>query len=248
MAAEAESLESASLPHELTMRGGSREVVQLSAALGGMTRRLLQANAELEERVHQRTRELEHANTALERLAHRNPLTGLLNRRGLDAAAVAAMASARRRRAPLSLLLVDADHFKQVNDRHGHDVGDQVLKTIGEALRLRLREVDIVARFGGEEFVVLLPDTGSLGASQAAANLVAAVARTPMPMHSGLTISCGVAEVGTERDDVPAAAQFQRALRRADAALYRAKQSGRNRHCVDAEACDAPSEEAVEPA
>jgi diguanylate cyclase (GGDEF)-like protein len=216
-------------PHALPLRHGSLEVQQLSQALLGMSERLLQANAELEQRVQSRTQALEQANQALARLAHHDPLTGLLNRRGFDERVAQALASARRRQAPLSLLVIDADHFKQVNDRHGHAAGDQVLQAIAQLLGTRLREADIVGRIGGEEFAVALPDTGSLGASIVAAALVTAVRVAPMPVVGSISISCGGAAmlVGDETVDA--------ALARADAALYQAKQQGRNRHCVAAD-------------
>ncbi len=226
MARDAEALGTAATLQALPQRGGSLEVEQLSGALGAMTARLLQANTELEQRVQARTAELERANAELARLAQHDPLTGLLNRRGLDERLVALAAGARRRQAPLSLLVLDVDHFKQVNDRHGHDVGDQVLRAIAQVLRQRLREVDIVARFGGEEFVVVLADTAAAGAGEVSAALVAAVRQAAMPVVGTVTISCGAAELRTGRENPEAA------LRRADEALYEAKQGGRNRHCL----------------
>jgi diguanylate cyclase (GGDEF)-like protein len=222
------------LPQVLPPRRGSLEVEQLSHALSGMSQRLLQANAELEQRVQERTAALELANKALAELAHHDPLTGLLNRRGFDQRLAIAMASARRRQAPLSLLVVDADHFKRVNDQHGHGVGDQVLQAIARVLQQRMREVDIVGRIGGEEFAIALVDTGSLGANIAAAALVAAVRAAAMPVVGSITISCGGAGMWVE-GELPEAA-----LARADAALYLAKQQGRNRHCIAADVADAP--------
>ena len=230
IASDALAAQSAPEPTELPPRSGNTEVEHLSLALNGMTRRLLQANAELEARVAERTQALEQANAALARLAHHDTLTGLLNRRGFDERMAAIVSSARRRGAPLSLLLLDADHFKQVNDRFGHAAGDVVLQTIGATLRKRLREVDLVARIGGEEFVVVLADTGSLGAGHVAATLVDAVRRTPMPGVGHVTISCGVAELRVHAEELDAA------LLRADAAMYEAKRSGRDRWCLAADA------------
>lgn len=227
MAQDALSIDAQGQPVQIALRRGSLEVERLSHALHGMTQRLLRSNAELEQRVQQRTAELEHANAALERLAHLDPLTGLLNRRGFDERLRAVLAGARRRGAPLSLLTLDADHFKRVNDRFGHEAGDQVLCAIAATLKSRLREADLVARVGGEEFVAVLVDTGSLGAAHVAEALVAAVAMTPMPAVGSITISCGAAEL---QGDEP----IEAALRRADAALYEAKQTGRNRYVVAA--------------
>ncbi len=230
IAADALAVQSAPEPAELPPRHGNTEVEHLSQALNAMTRRLLQANAALEARVAERTQALAQANAALERLAHHDTLTGLLNRRGFDERLEALVSSARRRGAPLSLLLLDADHFKQVNDRFGHAAGDVVLQTIGATLRKRLREVDLVARIGGEEFVVVLADTGSLGASHVAATLVDAVRCTPMPGVGHVTISCGVAELRVHAEELDAA------LLRADGAMYEAKRSGRDRWCLAADA------------
>ncbi len=241
MAGDAQALQQAVQqalpPRALPLRSGSLEVQQLSQALIGMSQRLLQANAELEQRVQARTAELEQANQALARLAHHDPLTGLLNRRGFDQRLAQAQASARRRQVPLSLLVVDADHFKQVNDRHGHAVGDQVLQAIAQVLRTRLREADIVGRIGGEEFAIALLDTGSEGAGIAAAALVAAVGAAPMPVVGRISISCGAAALGVDGEPAEAA------LARADAALYLAKQGGRNRHCMAADLRDEMADE-----
>ena len=202
---------------------GSSEVLELAGSLSTMTRRLLDANQDLERRVAARTAELERANEELVRLARHDPLTGLLNRRGFDERLAAALASAERRRAPVSLVVVDADHFKRVNDTHGHDAGDATLVHIADVLRQRVRESDVVARLGGEEFVLLLPDTGVDGARLVADDLVARMGRTAVPTVGRVTVSCGVAGVRVGEDD------GSDALRQADEALYRAKAGGRNR-------------------
>jgi diguanylate cyclase (GGDEF)-like protein len=210
---------------------GSIEVERLSSALSAMAGRLVAANAELEQRVAERTAELEQANARLADLARHDPMTGLLNRRGLDDRLADVLASARRRAAPVSLLVLDADHFKRINDRHGHDAGDQVLRALAEQMRQRLRAIDVVARIGGEEFVAVLPDTDAAGALQAAQALVARVAAQPLPVVGHVTVSIGVATLALGRETV------QDALQRADEALYRAKAGGRNR----AEAAAAPA-------
>ena len=202
---------------------GSSEVTQLSAALAGMTAKLVNANVELESRVRERTAELERANAELDRQARVDPLTSVLNRRGMEERFQHALASARRRNAPLSVLMVDIDHFKRVNDSFGHDAGDVALRSLAAIMLRRLRETDVVARLGGEEFVAILPDTDAAQARCVADALVACVGQETVEPVGCITISCGVAQVQMRSDDA------QSVLRRADEALYRAKGEGRNR-------------------
>ena len=207
----------------------SREVQILSSALDRMTRRLLAHSHEMEETVRQRTQELQKANQALEMQARSDPLTGLLNRRGLEGQFDFAIALARRSGRPLSLLTVDVDHFKRVNDTHGHGAGDQVLQGLARTLQQRLRRSDVAARIGGEEFVALLPDTGLKEAQATADALRLAVAAQEYPQVGHITISLGVSALrGGDEDGASAL------LQRADAALYQAKGEGRNRVCVQA--------------
>jgi diguanylate cyclase (GGDEF)-like protein len=149
-------------------------------------------------------------------------LTGLLNRRGFEERAALALALAEREGTPTALAMFDIDHFKQVNDDWGHDVGDRVLARTGRMIEREARETDVVARFGGEEFVVLL--TGSdLGAARSFAERVrAGLASASAPGLPLVRVSVGV-DAGRAAEDV-------RVLQRnADDALYRAKRSGRNR-------------------
>jgi diguanylate cyclase (GGDEF)-like protein len=206
----------------------SREVRTLSLALAKMTRRLVAARAAMEEKVRLRTLELEAANRALDLQARTDALTGLLNRRGFETQMAFALALARRSHRPLSLITVDVDHFKQVNDTHGHEAGDEVLRRLARALEMRLRNSDVVARLGGEEFVVLLPDTDLAGARSIAQTLVDGMAEQHDPVVGRITVSAGVATVRSPRDT---GADL---LRRGDAALYAAKGEGRNRVCVEA--------------
>ena len=206
----------------------SREVQQLSQSLGRMTHHLLAAREAMEEKVRLRTLELEAANRALDLQARTDALTGLLNRRGFETQMAFAVSLARRSSRPLSLITVDVDHFKRVNDTHGHEAGDEVLRRLARTLESRLRGSDVVARLGGEEFVALLPDTDLNGAQSIAQALVTAMAEQQDPVVGTITVSAGVATMRGAEDNGAAM------LRRGDAALYEAKGQGRNRVCVEA--------------
>jgi diguanylate cyclase (GGDEF)-like protein len=157
----------------------------------------------------------------LHRLARIDPLTGAGNRRFMDEELERAAAEHERGRQPVSLLVVDLDHFKQVNDRFGHKRGDQVLIAVAEVLRERMRRSDRLFRFGGEEFVLVAPVTGRQGALRLAEGLRSAVAELDLGDVSGLTASIGVAERRMGES-------VSGWLMRADAALYAAKGAGRN--------------------
>lgn len=204
----------------------SAEMRTLSQAIAGMTHRLLTAREALEQQVRERTLELQVANAELGRQAHTDALTGLLNRRVFDPMLERTLADARRSRRALSVLMVDADHFKRINDVHGHPVGDEVLRMLADTLRERLRAGDVIARFGGEEFGVLLPETGADAAFSTAQSLVDAIAARTNPDWGTVTVSIGVASCNDGH--TPGA----NLIRQADAALYRAKAEGRNRVCA----------------
>ena len=206
---------------------GSREVEDLSGALGAMTEKLVAAKRDLEERVRERTEELSAANAELARLARLDPLTGLPNRRSFDERAEMLVAAARRSREPLAVAIVDADHFKLVNDRHGHPAGDATLVAIASALRGCLREADSVARIGGEEFALLLPGADGAGAMVVAEKIVERMRGLDIPGVGRVTVSVGAAAM-----DV-ASGSVADALARADQALYRAKREGRDRAALD---------------
>ena len=226
LAAAASAVESSH--GEIPLAKSSREARQLSTAMRSMTQRLLSANEAMEAKVRERTLELEEANHALDLLSRTDALTGLLNRRGFEAQMAFALALAHRSGRPLSLIAVDIDHFKRVNDTHGHDAGDGVLRRVARTMQARARSSDVVARLGGEEFVVLLPDTEVEGAVAIAQELVDMMASGGDPVVGQLTISAGVA-VLRSADDTGAGL-----LQRADVALYEAKGQGRNRVCVEA--------------
>ncbi|MES2740596.1 MAG: GGDEF domain-containing protein [Pseudomonadota bacterium] len=183
----------------------------------------------LEQRVAHRTLELLMANDKLAHLATTDALTGIGNRRKMTQQIAHELERVRRFDHPLALLMVDIDHFKRINDAHGHDAGDRAIVAVTEALTGSMRAIDFASRFGGEEFVLLMPETELAVAALAAERLRAAVAALRVPLGDGqhvrLTISIGVAACpGADSDDTPGAL-----LMRADKALYRAKQAGRDR-------------------
>lgn len=154
--------------------------------------------------------------------AYTDPLTGLRNRRYLDLVLERELFRVRRYGRPLSLMILDLDHFKQVNDRYGHPVGDRVLETLAHCLEGQLRQSDRAVRLGGEEFAILLAETPLAQAVRLAGRVRQAVAALKVPPVAGLSVSIGVAEARPE--DSPLSL-----LKRADEALYQAKRRGRNR-------------------
>lgn len=172
--------------------------------------------------------ELREMNTQLEALSVTDALTGLANRRRLMARLEEEVRRAWRTKAPLAVVMIDIDHFKEVNDTHGHAMGDQVLRNIGAMLNANLRTTDLAARYGGEELTLVLPHTEAAAALQVAENLRQKFADLEHVLD-GVTIrktaSMGlVIRLGGE--DEPGAEEL---LKKADEALYRAKQGGRNR-------------------
>ncbi|MDF3125222.1 GGDEF domain-containing protein [Rheinheimera sp. 1928-s] len=154
-----------------------------------------------------------------------DPLTGLLNRRGLVNAIQGCLAYLQRQQHSAALFMIDLDHFKQINDKIGHEGGDEVLIAVAEVLQKELRQSDVLARYGGEEFIVFLPQTDSDSAQLAAERLLLAVRHLQLPQlgsQNGLSISVGITVFNADFD-------FDCQLRRADHALYQAKARGRDR-------------------
>ena len=173
--------------------------------------------------------ELQHANAVADRMARTDELTGIANRRSFMELGTQFTRLCQRQDQPLSALLIDVDHFKQINDTHGHSAGDFVLQQVGALLAQQFRAADVCGRIGGEEFAVLLADTDALAATSVAEKLRQTVAATPMVWQAQtlqVTVSVGVACHN---------AQLGTLLHQADTAMYRAKADGRNRvvcHCV----------------
>jgi diguanylate cyclase (GGDEF)-like protein len=162
----------------------------------------------------------------LECLSRTDALTGVPNRRSFDQALVQETARARRYGSALGVVVLDIDHFKKINDTHGHHGGDEVLRAFAKTVAGELREGDVLFRYGGEEFVALLPYADQAGAVKAAERLVKAVGASPVRVGSAMvnvTTSAGVAALaGSDADGLSLVA-------RADNALYEAKRNGRNR-------------------
>lgn len=167
-------------------------------------------------------------NLRLEQLARTDPLTRVLNRRALTERLVAETDRVRRYDSTVSLMLIDLDHFKQVNDHYGHLVGDDVLAEMAAYLQGAVRSVDVVARYGGEEFVVVLPETGAAGASAFAERLREGVESHAFSRGGGQTLQL-TASIGVATFPSPGIESVDDLLAAADQALYRAKAEGRNR-------------------
>jgi diguanylate cyclase (GGDEF)-like protein len=172
----------------------------------------------------------ERSQRELELAARIDHLTGIYNRGAVEAMALRMIAASQRHGVPMSLMVVDIDHFKRINDELGHAAGDKALLATVQMLQTLVRACDLLGRLGGEEFVVLMPDTDAIQARRAAERMRVAVECTPVSFFGtfrSLTVSIGVAEFRVEDEG------FGRLLQRADHALYAAKHSGRNRVLVD---------------
>ena len=195
------------------------ELTRLNDAVLELNREYAELQLELAQ-VNLRLRQREAEITAI---SLTDPLTGVGNRRQLEQEMSRELSRVARTNDKLCALMADIDHFKRVNDVYGHEVGDRVLKTLANLLQRQSRAIDIVARTGGEEFVVLMPQTELMNAASFAERLRTSLASAPVePLPKPITISIGIAELtrGEQGDAL---------LRRADQALYEAKRSGRNK-------------------
>ncbi len=158
----------------------------------------------------------------LEELSQKDHLTGVFNRRAIEDILTSEIERAHRYGRPLSVVFMDLDNFKQVNDKYGHDVGDLVLKNIAEVVQKELRNTDVFGRWGGEEFLIVMPETGVKGAVKLAERIRRAVENSSFGQPERITASFGVAQL--EDEDT-----LEALVKRADEALYRAKREGKNR-------------------
>ena len=227
LARAAHAVEQGANNSEFKANSSIREVRVLAQSIESMTKtlidqktQLVEANEDLEKKVLKRTQELERANLELMRLARHDALTGLHNRRALSDQLEYLYRLFKRNQMKYSVLIIDIDHFKKVNDQHGHETGDEVLLKVAKVFKDSIRKTDFVARYGGEEFVVLLPSTELSGAAVLAEKIRNNVMHAEI--LAGLTISIGISEVDQSDRDV------QDVLRRADQNLYQAKANGRN--------------------
>jgi len=188
--------------------------------VGQLAKTMINAN----QRIVEQQGQLMHLNRKLEEQTRRDPLTSLHNRRHLMLESGQWFARAKRARSPISTLMIDIDHFKDVNDQHGHKVGDQMLQHVSDILKSVVREYDMLIRFGGEEFLILLPDTGNREALVLAERIRKAFEVNPFhsrKMNFSMTVSIGVYTDGHYN--------LETSIAESDKALYRAKKEGRNR-------------------
>lgn len=209
---------------EVLVQDASRRLVDMNRTYERLLHQLEQLVFEKE----QLTTQLRHANDELSRLAGTDALTGLANRRSFEEAMKRDISRAQRTEQPLSVFILDVDHFKAVNDTHGHAAGDYVLTRVADVLRATLRSGDMAARWGGEEFVALLPGSTLEGGRLAAERIRTSLEQTLMAVHDKsfrITASFGVASIpaGVGAQDGVALVGV------ADVALYEAKRSGRNK-------------------
>ncbi len=204
-------------------------VKKLLYQLSSRNKELVDLSETLEKKIQDRTSELSRANEKLAELARTDSLTGILNRRAFIESAKVVFDLSRRYRHPLSLLMIDVDHFKHVNDTYGHQAGDLVLIRLSEIINKCLRGTDIIGRVGGEEFAVILPETGLEQTAQLIERLLNFVRDEVVEIDQetsvNITVSIGLATVPPLVPDVDSV------MKEADRALYKAKSKGRNRCC-----------------
>ncbi len=203
----------------------------LEAVVLGTVAQIIEANERLqqqlktaEEKLHEQAQQIEaHAADAMT-----DSLTGAPNRRMFDVELMQRLAEWRRKQTPFCLMMVDVDHFKKFNDAHGHLAGDEVLRGVAQCLRETLRDMDIVARFGGEEFAVIMPSTTLVESKAGAIRVCTGIENRQFDFDGKslkVTVSGGLAQAGEADDE-------STLIQRADDALYAAKKAGRNRVCV----------------
>lgn len=216
-------------------------IVEKNLALWGIKQENTRLNAQLKqtlEQVNVKNRQLEQAVQQLQTMAATDPLTGLANRRAFNQALARCYAEAQRHGHDMSIIMVDMDHFKQLNDTLGHQRGDEVLQAVAYCMEASCRKSDVIGRFGGDEFVVVLPQTDPQLAIQVAQRIFDAFTNHLQSTEQGraaaackVTLSMGVACLSQTDPQSP-----EQLLAQADHALYRAKQQGKSRFVIYAQA------------
>ena len=207
------------------------DVITAAARRAAEKIRLISENQNLIERLTKKTEELEKANSFLKKLAVRDGLTGLFNHRYFQEDLAYTLSRAGRYKRIFSLVFLDIDHFKNYNDAHGHTQGDKLLRTLGQILKKNLRKSDLIARYGGDEFVITLPETAKAQTRTVAEKICEFVSnyrfegRETQPLGK-VTLSIGVASYPEDGTDGSSLIQC------ADQALYQAKKNGRDQVCV----------------
>ncbi len=182
----------------------------------------------LQDELREKNRQLEEILKKVEILAITDSLTELYNRRHFELALEKEFKRTLRYKTPTSCMIIDIDHFKKINDEYGHHTGDEVLKEIAKQIKNSLREIDIPARWGGEEFIILLPQTTKENAFKAATRISESIARLKFPnVSSQLTVSIGITDIPN-----PSIESVEKFIQVADLALYEAKEKGRNKIVV----------------
>jgi diguanylate cyclase (GGDEF)-like protein len=232
-----------------TVRGGAKRILEIAGSrfdesgreLIQLTIRDVTSYKRAENRLYRIHEELRQSIAELRQEAIRDPLTGLFNRRFLEEALTRDLHRAARRNAPVSLVMLDLDGFKELNDSYGHDAGDSLLRSFANLLRAQVRKGDICCRYGGDEFVLVLPDSRLADTEKRVEEICALLNRLelgcPNRGAAGVTVSAGIAEAGLH------GLTPSELLRAADQALYAAKRNGRNRVCSACKSTSsAPSE------
>lgn len=198
--------------HRLTYSELITKMSKLNDEIVNMTRELEKKNAQLKE-----------ALTTIKKIMNKDYLTGILNRKGFESMLKREISFALRHKLPLSVVMIDIDYFKEINDTYGHETGDKVLKIFAKTLKKSIRQEDILGRLGGEEFVIAFPNTNIEQALSAAERIRQKIEKMKIKAINGnITASFGITELLSTDDE-------RSILKRADDALYEAKRHGRNR-------------------
>lgn len=218
------------LAHRLTYERDMREKAQQesAAAQQNLLQQQVRANEDLDHMVRRRTEELEQANIKLKEIGSTDGLTNLLNRRAFEEIFLVEYKRAYRGKSPVAILMIDLDHFKQINDTYGHPFGDLCLITAASLIQGCIRRPpDVAARYGGEEFIVMLPDTDIKGAVCVAGNILKGLSGTAI--RDGERVTAITASIGVAAAIPDSQSDRDKLLKEADQNLYAAKEKGRNR-------------------